>query len=181
MVRCQMGPAATYVHYKRPGASPSARFRPRGHCQHGLEGGDGIEGLPRQTFRITMPNGLTYHPQNEALLQWFAFASPSSELDGAYSHPDITTLTALSARQMAGGAPRNFEPSPRTKEQGADRERAPFCFACIVVPLASCMAARESEARSRVYDLLHCAECRDLHDNRCGAGVLARRQRKVAL
>lgn len=98
----------------------------------GLEGGDGIEGLPRRTFRITMPNGLTYHPQNEALLQWFAFASPSSELDGAYSHPDITTLTALSARQKAGGAPRNFEPSPRTKEQGADRERAPFCFACIV-------------------------------------------------
>jgi len=51
----------------------------------------------RQAFPSTMPNGFTYHPQNEALLQWFEFQSPSTALNGAYSYPDITTLAALSA------------------------------------------------------------------------------------
>lgn len=78
---------------------------PNGNCQNDLEVGDVIEGLPNQTFPITMPNGITYHPQNEALLQWFEFESPSSALNGAYSYPDITTLTALSAPQKAGCAP----------------------------------------------------------------------------
>jgi hypothetical protein len=78
---------------------------PNGNCQDNLEVGDVVEGLPRQTFPIIMPNGFTYHPQNEALLQWFEFESPSSALNGAYSYPDITTLTALSAPQKAGCAP----------------------------------------------------------------------------
>ena len=78
---------------------------PNGNCQNDLEVGDVIEGLPRQAFPITMPNGFTYHPQNEALLQWFEFESPSSAINGAYSYPDITTLTALSAPQKAGCAP----------------------------------------------------------------------------
>jgi hypothetical protein len=78
---------------------------PNGNCQDNLEVGDVIEGLPRQSFPITMPNGFTYHPQNEALLQWFEFQSPSTALNGAYSYPDITTLTALSAPQKAGCAP----------------------------------------------------------------------------
>jgi len=81
---------------------------PNGNCQNDLEVGDVIEGLPRQAFPITMPtaNGpFTYHPQNEALLQWFEFQSPSSAINGAYSYPDITTLTALSAPQKAGCAP----------------------------------------------------------------------------
>jgi hypothetical protein len=78
---------------------------PNGNCQNDLEVGDVIEGLPNETFPITMPNGFTYHPQNEALLQWFEFQSPSSALNGAYSYPDITTLTALSAPQKAGCAP----------------------------------------------------------------------------
>jgi hypothetical protein len=78
---------------------------PNGNCQDNLEVGDVIEGLPRQVFPIKMPNGFTYHPQNEALLQWFEFQSPSSALHGAYSYPDITTLTALSAPQKAGCAP----------------------------------------------------------------------------
>ena len=69
-----------------------------GHCQDNLEVGDVIEALPDAVFPITM-NGLTYHPQNEALLQWFEFQSPSSALNGAYSYPDITTLTKLSAPQ----------------------------------------------------------------------------------
>jgi hypothetical protein len=78
---------------------------PNGNCQNDLEVGDVVEGLPRQTFPITMPNGFTYHPQNEALLQWFEFESPSSALNGAYSYPDITTLTTLSPPQKAGCAP----------------------------------------------------------------------------
>jgi hypothetical protein len=78
---------------------------PNGNCQNDLEVGDVVEGLPRQTFPITMPNRFTYHPQNEALLQWFEFESPSSALNGAYSYPDITTLTTLSAPQKAGCVP----------------------------------------------------------------------------
>jgi hypothetical protein len=71
---------------------------PNGNCQDNLEVGDVIEGLPNATFPITM-NGMTYHPQNEALLQWFEFESPSSAIDGAYSYPNTATLTALSAPQ----------------------------------------------------------------------------------
>jgi hypothetical protein len=75
---------------------------PNGNCQDDLEVGDVIEGLPRQTFPITMPNGFTYHPQTEALLQWFEFEAQSSALNGAYSYPDILSLTELSPPQKAG-------------------------------------------------------------------------------
>jgi hypothetical protein len=78
---------------------------PNGNCQNDLEVGDVIEGLPHQAFPITMPNGFTYHPQVEALLQWFEFQSPSTAINGAYSYPDITTLTKLSAPQKVGCAP----------------------------------------------------------------------------
>ena len=71
---------------------------PNGQCQDNLETGDVIEGLPNATFPITM-NGMTYHPQNEALLQWFEFRSPSDAMDHAYSYPDETVLTSLSAPQ----------------------------------------------------------------------------------
>ena len=76
---------------------------PNGNCQNDLEVGDVIEGLPQQVFPITMPNGFTYHPQVEALLQWFEFQSPSTALDGAYSYPDETTLTALSPGPLKPG------------------------------------------------------------------------------
>jgi hypothetical protein len=78
---------------------------PNGNCQDDLEVGDVVEGLPHQVFPIAMPNGFTYHPQNEAMLQWFEFQSPSTAIHGAYSYPDITTLTTLSAPQKAGCAP----------------------------------------------------------------------------
>ena len=74
---------------------------PNGNCQNDLETGDVIEGLPNGVFPITM-NGMTYHPQNEALLQWFEFESPSSAIDGAYSYPNEQTLTSLSAPQNPG-------------------------------------------------------------------------------
>jgi hypothetical protein len=71
---------------------------PNGNCGDILETGDVIEGLPHATFPITL-NGVTYHPQNEALIQWFKFESPSSALGGAYSYPDATVLTHPSAPQ----------------------------------------------------------------------------------
>ncbi len=71
---------------------------PNGNCQDDLEVGDAIEGLPMDVYAITM-NGRTYHPQNVALLQWFAFEAPSSALGGAYSYPDTGALTALSPPQ----------------------------------------------------------------------------------
>jgi hypothetical protein len=71
---------------------------PNGNCQNDLEDGDVIEGLPNATFPITM-NGFTYHPQNEALLQWFQFQSPSDAFMGAYSYPNRSVLTSPSAPQ----------------------------------------------------------------------------------
>ena len=52
---------------------------PNGLCENNLETGDVIEGLANAMFPITM-NGLTYHPQNEALRPWFAWEFPSSAL-----------------------------------------------------------------------------------------------------
>ncbi|HEX6802042.1 MAG TPA: hypothetical protein VF133_00045 [Terriglobales bacterium] len=69
-----------------------------GNCQNDLEVGDVIEGLPESTIAITT-RGLAYHPQNEALLQWFEFQSPSTALGGAYSYPNQNVLTALSPPQ----------------------------------------------------------------------------------
>jgi hypothetical protein len=71
---------------------------PNGQCQDILETGDVIEGLPNEIFPITM-NGMTYHPQNEALLQWFEFQPVSNALGGAYSYPDTEVLTMVSAQQ----------------------------------------------------------------------------------
>jgi hypothetical protein len=74
---------------------------PNGNCQDDLEVGDVIEGLPHATYPIKM-NGMTYHPQNEALLPWFEFQSPSTAIDGAYSYPNEQTLPALSPIQLPG-------------------------------------------------------------------------------
>jgi hypothetical protein len=74
---------------------------PNGNCQDDLEVGDVIEGLRNASNPIKM-NGMTYHPQNEALLPWFEFQSPSSAIDGAYSYPDEGTLTTLSPIELPG-------------------------------------------------------------------------------
>ncbi len=71
-----------------------------GNCQNDMEVGDVIEGLPDSTVTITT-KGRTYHPQNEALLPWFEFQSPSSGLGGAYSYPNQNILTQLSPPQNA--------------------------------------------------------------------------------
>ncbi len=69
-----------------------------GNCQDDLEVGDVIEGLPDSTIPIRT-KGRTYHPQNEALLQWFEFQSPSTAIGGAYSYPNQNVLTSLSPPQ----------------------------------------------------------------------------------
>jgi hypothetical protein len=75
---------------------------PSGLCQNNLETGDVIEGLADAVFPIQM-NGFTYHPQNEALLQWFEFQTNSDAFKGAYSYPDITTLTHISPANLKPG------------------------------------------------------------------------------
>jgi hypothetical protein len=66
-------------------------------CQGNLETGDPIEVLPKSTVAITLTEGLTiltFHPQTEALLQWFEMGASSNAVDGAFSYPDETALTA---------------------------------------------------------------------------------------
>jgi hypothetical protein len=76
---------------------------PNGLCGDVLETGDVIEGLPNATMPITL-NGFTYHPQNEALIQWFKTGQASDALDGAYSYPDTSVLTEPAAFQNFGCA-----------------------------------------------------------------------------
>ena len=68
-----------------------------GICQGNLEVGDPVEVLAHNlvTFPVTI-GGFTYHPQNEALLQWFAQVTPSNAIDGAYSYPNESSLTSAS-------------------------------------------------------------------------------------
>jgi len=73
-----------------PGQPPKSRF-----CQGNLETGDPIEGLPVATFPVTlMVDGqpFTFHPQTEALLQWFQMGPSSNAIDGAFSYPDESAL-----------------------------------------------------------------------------------------
>jgi hypothetical protein len=77
---------------------------PNGNCQNDLEVGDVVEGLPTATFPIAL-NGFTYHPQNEALLQWFAGVTPSTAINQAYSYPDTTVLTSANIPQPPNCTP----------------------------------------------------------------------------
>jgi hypothetical protein len=74
---------------------------PNGLCQNNLETGDVIEGLPDATTAI-VTHGFTYHPQNEALLQWFEFREDSDAIGGAYSYPDPSVLVRPSIPQQVG-------------------------------------------------------------------------------
>ena len=72
--------------YQLPGLPPGA-------CQNILEVGDVIENLSPDYTNITL-HGFTYHPQTLGLLQWFEGITPSNAVDGDYSFPDPTKLTA---------------------------------------------------------------------------------------
>jgi len=62
-------------------------------CQNNLETGDPMSAFPHAGFPVII-DGITYHPQNEALLQWFQRKTPSDAFDRAYSFPDETLLTS---------------------------------------------------------------------------------------
>ena len=64
-------------------------------CQANLEVGDPVEVVGNSTAAIEVKEGKfdkIYHPQNEALYQWFNMGATSSAIDGAYSFPDETAL-----------------------------------------------------------------------------------------
>jgi hypothetical protein len=63
-----------------------------GTCQDNLETGDPVEVLSNPSFAMRV-SGTTYHPQTEALLQWFEQKSTSTAINSAFSYPDTKTLT----------------------------------------------------------------------------------------
>ena len=63
-----------------------------GTCQDNLETGDPVEVLSNPSFPIHV-SGMTYHPQTEALLQWFEQKSTSTAINSAFSYPNTKTLT----------------------------------------------------------------------------------------
>ena len=74
---------------------------PNSICQNNLETGDVVEDLANATFPVTV-KGVTYHPQNEALLEWFERQAPSQAIHADYSYPDEKLLTSLSAAEKPG-------------------------------------------------------------------------------
>jgi hypothetical protein len=72
-------------------------------CQNNLEVGDVIEVLTSLPVYSVQMNDFTYHPQNVAMLPWFAFQSPSPAAKHAYSFPDETTLMSLSPGPLLPG------------------------------------------------------------------------------
>lgn len=74
-----------------PGQPPTAKV-----CQGNLETGDPVEVLPTATVGIFLKDKnrtFLYHPQTEALLQWFEMGTTSDAIAGAFSYPDTTALT----------------------------------------------------------------------------------------
>ena len=63
-----------------------------GTCQDDLEVGDPVEVLSNAVFPVTIGTK-TYHPQTEALLQWFEQKSTSNAISGAFSYPNTKALT----------------------------------------------------------------------------------------
>jgi len=63
-----------------------------GTCQDNLETGDPVEVLSNPSFPVHVA-GTTYHPQTEALLQWFEQKPTSTAINSAYSYPNTKTLT----------------------------------------------------------------------------------------
>lgn len=80
-------------------------------CQDNLETGDPLELLDEQTSPVTI-GGFTYHPQTEALWQWFAREVPSSAYGGAYSFPDSRALTSPASDCGPSGPPGPPPPDP---------------------------------------------------------------------
>jgi len=75
-----------------PGVTAPANSKKARVCQSNLETGDPVEVLANATVPITL-DSFTYHPQTEALFQWFEMGGRSNAIDGAFSFPDETALT----------------------------------------------------------------------------------------
>ncbi len=66
-----------------------------GQCQANLETGDPVEVLSTTTVPVVTRERnevYTYHPQTEALLQWFEIGNPSNAIGGAFSYPNTAAL-----------------------------------------------------------------------------------------
>jgi hypothetical protein len=63
-----------------PWLTPTA---PQYGCTSDLETGDPVVGYG---FKIPMPNGITYHPEDEVHFSWFARESPSRAAQGYYTY-----------------------------------------------------------------------------------------------
>jgi hypothetical protein len=63
-----------------------------GTCQDNLETGDPVEVLSNPMFPVNV-SGRTYHPQTEALLQWFEQKTTSTAINGVFSYPNTKALT----------------------------------------------------------------------------------------
>jgi len=66
-----------------------------GGCEDTLETGDPLEVFANSAVPVII-DGVTYHPQTEALLQWFQRSASSNAIDGAFSFPDESLLTGPS-------------------------------------------------------------------------------------
>lgn len=63
-----------------------------GTCQDSLETGDPVEVLANAVSPVKI--GITtFHPQTEALLQWFEQKTTSNAISGAFSYPNTKALT----------------------------------------------------------------------------------------
>lgn len=68
-----------------------------GVCQANLETGDPVEVLPMATVPLPVKERgqpFVYHPQTEALLEWFEIGNPSNAIGGAFSYPNTSALTS---------------------------------------------------------------------------------------
>jgi hypothetical protein len=63
-----------------------------GTCQDNLETGDPVEVLQNPMFPVNV-SGFNYHPQTEALMQWFEQKSTSTAINSAFSYPNTKALT----------------------------------------------------------------------------------------
>jgi hypothetical protein len=73
-----------------PGQPADSKF-----CQNNLETGDPVEVLPVASVAIPVKEDgrtLIFHPQTEALLQWFTQGPASNAIHGAFSYPDEKAL-----------------------------------------------------------------------------------------
>jgi hypothetical protein len=81
---------------RRRGSSPIPGLPPNAQvCQGNLETGDVVEVLPTSTISVALKDRsqtFLYHPQTEALYQWFEMGPSSNAVDGAFSFPDESAL-----------------------------------------------------------------------------------------